>query len=93
MCKLANVRIFLIQGFWLFDSSIEYWLLNLAIRTFYDIENGYFHLVDYIEIEPALMYMDLSPEMHGQTLLFGGKWANFPPIVWEAQHQRIEIDW
>ena len=57
MWKFANGRIFLIQDFWLFDSSIDTVLTSEFGHDFTILKVAIFHKVDYIEIEPALPTM------------------------------------
>ena len=50
------MRIFLIQGFRLFDSSIDIVLTFEFGHTITLLKMAIFHKVDYIEIEPAHHY-------------------------------------
>ena len=53
------MRIFLIQGFQLFDSLID---IVLTFGFGHDIailKMAIFNKVDYIDLEPALMYIDI----------------------------------
>ena len=56
MWKSANSEKILIQGFWLFGSSIDIVLTFEFGHDFTTLKMAIFDKIDYIEIKPALVW-------------------------------------
>ena len=63
------MRIFLIQGFRLFDSSIDIVLTFEFGHYITILKMAIFDKVDYIDIEPALQYMYREQSSHSIVII------------------------